>query len=1065
MTDQELRVRVLGVPGLAVSGRPPVDLASAKAAALVYYLAVTGEPGPRPALAGLLWSDLPEATARANLRLVLTKLRRALPDHLAVTRPAVALSGPVRVDAIEVARVARADDDGADLPAAVQLCRGDLLQGFGVPGAPVFDEWLTGRRATVRADMLAVLDRAARWAGDHHDAVAGVEVARRMLELDSLHEEAHRALMCFLAMGGRRSAALAQFETCRYLLADELGVEPSKATLALRDEIAAAGGGFTELARPAPAGRPEPIPAPLTTLVGRDTELARLHELLDDPACRLVTLVGPGGIGKTRLAVEIASARRERHRDGTVFASFVGADLIVTGLAHALGVSMAVPRDPLDLLAGHLAGRAMLLVLDNLEQSRDAAEVIAELLRRSPGTQVLVTSRRRLGLGVEWLFDVPGLCHPEAVRLFQERARLLRPGPAAPADRAGTDRVCRLLVGMPLAIELAARWVRSASPAAIADRLAQGIDLLQTTAGDVDPRHRSIRSVIDSSCALLSEAETRTLRRLSVLRGGFRLESCAAVTGAGLPLLAALVEQSLVTAGEDGRYTMHELLRQYAAEMLAADPAEEARTRRRHAEHYATLTPAAEEAENLRAATDWLVREADPATLDAHLLRIWTLYRRMGWFRQAQTYLAAALRRTGITSLQRARWHRLLGEAHQQLGEAQAARGHLEQALELLGGRTPTLAAEVARRTLGGRRPGPRDAHEARERAAASFTIVEVYWVLAERALVLPAAIRSLTDAEESGDLELIVRAQAGLAMIEGTAGWRRLARRHLRAASSGVELTSEALTACWVGIVGGLHWIGVGDWAAVDEAADRVRELRARTPLHRWADESRLVPAVAWYLTARYPEAAAAAGECLTAGRDRRDPIIWFWGLIILIETGLRTGEPESVLAGWCAEATGLLSEVARVDAARLHVATARRHLMAGRPGEAWQAVRLADRLLGPRPSVEQYALEAHAGIPEVCLALLETGDRPEVRATAVAGVRRLQRYARTFPMARPRALIVRGRQAMLDGHPRAAARAWTRAVHAAERLRMPYELAHARDLLAAPAGRRPRSDAQMGS
>jgi predicted ATPase/DNA-binding SARP family transcriptional activator len=727
---QELRVRVLGRAELAVSGRPLVELASAKATALLVYLAVTGTGHSRSALAGLLWSDLPEATARANLRLVLTKLRRVLPEHLEATRQTVALAGgqPVWVDAVEVGRAAAGGADG-DLLAAVRLCRGDFLEGFDVPGAPLFDEWLASRRAAVRADMLALMDRAVQLARDRGDAAGGIEVARRMLELEPLHEEAHRALMWFLARGGQRSAALAQYETCRFVLREELGVEPSAATAALRGEIAGAGG-FTELGdrAQAPAGRrdrdePRPaerdagapaaqghaavavaapdLPRPLTTLVGRERELARLRELLDDPACRLVTLVGPGGIGKTRLAVEVAASREVRHRDGAVFVSFVGAgptrpeeagDLVVAGLARALGVSLAVPRDPLELLADHLAGRELLLALDNLEQLRDAAGVVAELLRRAPGVQVLVTSRRRLGLGVEWLVEVPGLPYPpsgadhdaaayEAVQLFQERARLLRPGGPA-ADAEGAGRVCRLVGGVPLAIELAARWVRSATPAAIADRLAGGLDLLETSAADVERRHRRLRSVIDWSWELLTAEECRALRRRSVMRGGFDLAAAQQVAGAGLPLLAGLVDQSLVAAGEDGRYDMHELLRQYAAERLAADPAEEADARRRHAEHYAALLPDPAEApaveapsleaevENLRAATDWLVRHGDPAVLDAHLVRLWALHRRKGWFREANAVLEAALERRPIPPLQRARWHRMLGEAHQQLGEA-----------------------------------------------------------------------------------------------------------------------------------------------------------------------------------------------------------------------------------------------------------------------------------------------------------------------------------------------------------------------------------------------------------
>jgi predicted ATPase/DNA-binding SARP family transcriptional activator len=1057
MMEQELRVRVLGGVELAYSGRPLVELASAKATALLVYLAVTGTGHSRSALAGLLWSDLPEETARANLRLVLTKLRRVLPEHLEVTRQAVALAPgrPVWVDAVQVARAAAGERDGAELLAAVRLCRGELLESFGVPGAPLFDEWLVGRRATARADMLALMDRAVALARDRGDAATGIEVARRMLGLEPLHEEAHRALMWFLARGGQRSAALAQYETCRYVLREELGTEPSAATVALREEIAGAGG-FTKLTTPGPgpAGRDGAAPAaaaapdlprPLTSLVGRERELAGLHELLDDPACRLVTLVGPGGIGKTRLALEVAASRQAaqargapaRHRDGTVYVSFVGtsptrpeeaADLVVAGLAGALGVSLAVPRDPLALLTDHLTGRELLLVLDNLEQLRDAAGVVAQLLRRAPGVQVLATSRRRLGLGVEWLVEVPGLPYPpagtgeeaaryEAVQLFQERARLLRPGlPAGDAEGAG--RVCRLVAGVPLAIELAARWVRSASPSAIADRLAGGLDLLETTSQDVEQRHRSLRGVIDWSWQLLTGEERRALARLSVLRGGFDLEAAAAVAGAALPMLASLVDQSLVVVGEDGRYGMHELLRQYAAERLAADPAEEADARRRHAAYYAALLPPPAEAlagdgpvpdaevENLRAATDWLIRGADPVALDGHLVRLSGLYRRKGWFREAQAVFGAALERQAVPPLQRARWHRLLGEAHQQPGDAAPARHHLERALELLGGRLPSstagwldvLATQAARRALRRLRPGQvvRDAtrrEAAQERAAAAFIVMEVYWVLEEQVPMLPVSLWALNEAERAGDLDLAVRSQAGTGMIFGTVGLRRLAGRYLRAAAAALERTRDPFTACWLGIVGGLHWIGVGDWAAVDAGAARALAILRRTPLHRWADEVLLIDAVAYYLTARYPEATAAAAEGMASGRERRDPIVHLWGLDVLIETALRADPDDPALPGWCEEAPRLLPDVARIDAARFHTAMARLHLAAGRPAEAWQATRTADRLVGPGPSFAQYALEAHAGIPEVCLALLEWEDggvpgvdQAELRAAAAA-------------------------------------------------------------------------------
>jgi predicted ATPase len=945
-----------------------------------------------------------------------------------------------------------------------------------------------------------------------------------MLELEPLQEEAHRALMWFLATGGRRSAALAQYETCRYVLREELGIEPSKATTALRDEIAGAGG-FTKLGarRPSAAGRrdqdearlterdagapaaereaavavaaPE-LPRPLTTLVGRARELARLRELLDDPTCRLVTLVGPGGIGKTRLALEVAAARKDRHRDGTVFVSFVGAgparpeeaaDLVLVNLARALGVSLAVPRDPLELLCDALAGRELLLVLDNLEQLRHAVGVLAELLGRAPGVQVLVTSRRRLGLGVEWLVEVPGLPYPpagagveaagyEAVQLFQQRARLLRPGSLA-TDAEGMGRVCRLVAGVPLAIELAARWVRSATPAVIADRLAGGLDLLETSSPDVERRHQSLRSVIDWSWQLLTDDERRLLARLSVLRGGFDLDAAAAVAGATLSLLAGLVDQSLVTVGEDARYNMHELLRQYAAGRLAADPADEQATRERHAQHYAALLPDPAEAtagdegnldaevENLRAATDWLIGHADPARLDSHLVRLCALYRHWGWFRETQAILTAALERDGGPVLERARWHRLLGEACIQLGEADPARAHAERTLALLASPMPAstlgwldvLATQALQRRLRRLRPGGvLERHEERriraeERAVTGWPMCEACWVLEDRAALLPMALFALNQAERAGRLDLTANSQAIVGTAASAAGLRRFARRQVRAAVDAPDQASDPFIISWTQVLVGMYWLGVGDWTTLDASAPKALAAGAAARLHRPANLVVLISAICRYLTGRFGEAVAMATQARAAGRERHDPIVHLWGLLVVLESRLRVDPGDPAIAAWLEEAEQLTSQqVARIDIVRAQVAAARFHLAGRRPVDAWRATRTAADLAGPQPSFTSYTLEAHAGIPEVCLALLERGepsgvDPAALRATAAAGLRRLRRYARSFPMARPRALACLGWSHWLHGRQSAARRAWTRAIGEAERLAMPWELANA--------------------
>jgi predicted ATPase/DNA-binding SARP family transcriptional activator len=1117
--EQELRVRVLGATELAVDGRPLVGLASAKATALLVYLAVTRAAQSRSTLAGLLWSDLPEATARANLRLALTKLRRALPAQLLVTRQTVALdpTRPVWVDAVEVERLATGRPEGKELLAAARLCRGEFLSGFEAPGAELFDEWVLGRRAASRADQLALLERAVQDARDRADATAGVEVARRMLELEPLHEEAHRALMWFLATGGQRGAALAQFETCRYLLREELGQDPSSATVALRDQITHTGG-FTKLppvgtppvdnpppplpgsatlpvGAPGTGGSGSSAPGPLTSLIGREEDLTRLHALLDDPACRLVTLVGPGGIGKTRLALEAGASRRERHRDGVVTVSFAGtsparpeeaADLVVTNLAAALGVSLAVPRDPRELLADHLAGRGLLLVLDNLEQLRDAAGVLAELLGRAPGVQILGTSRRRLGLGVEWLVEVPGLPYPPpgaeaeaagypAVQLFEDRARLLRPGFRPAADLAAVGRVCRLVAGMPLAIELAARWVRSASPAAIADRLAAGGELLATTAPDVEPRHRSIRSVIDWSWELLGEGERQAVARLSVMRGGFDLDAAAAVAQAGLPQLAGLVDHSLVEVGEDGRYGMHELLRQYAAQRLAADPAEQAEVRRRHAAWFSGLLPDPDrpppsegaeldaDVENLRAATDWLVEQGDPPELDRHLTRLWQLYRRRGWFREAQAALGAALRRREVPAPLRAHWHRLLAEAHVQLGEMRQARDHFERALALLGSPLPAsrpgwsdvLASQALQRPLRRLRPGGRVArsearrHAAAEPAAVCWQLQEACWMLEDQTPLIPLALWAVNLSERAGRPDLLMMSQAGLGNSLGAAGLHRLARSYVRAAVAAAGRSSDPVAISWTYVVASLHWLAVGDWAAVDAGLPRALEVATGARLHRVVDQVVLLAGIGRYLTGRFEEAAAMGADARAAAGDRRDPMAQLWGLLLLAESRLRADPRDPALAGALEEGKGLLgSGIPTVDVVRFHVAAARHHLAAGRAEDAWRSIRAAAALAGPEPSFHPYTIEAHAGVPEVCLALLQGGGAPgaeaaEVRATVATGLRRLERYSRAFPMARPRARLCLGSWQELEGRRRQAVRSWSGAVQAAERLAMPWELA----------------------
>ncbi len=386
------------------------------------------------------------------------------------------------------------------------------------------------------------------------------------------------------------------------------------------------------------------LPRQSTSFVGRNKELAEIRTLLEDPACQLVTLLGSGGIGKTRLAIEAGADQLPRYPHGVYFVplSPVGSPaLMVSAIASALQVSFHGAEDTSSQIISYLAEKQMLLIMDNFEHLLEGANLLIAIVEAATDVKFLVTSRERLNIQEEWVLALEGLSFPEgeanqpleaygAVQLFEQRARQVNASFSLSDNDEAVKTICQHLEGMPLGLELAASWLRVMSCQQIAVQMTGSFDFLTTPLRNVPERHRSLRAVFEHSWILLSAAEKDVLMRLSIFRGGFDLEAAEQVAGASLSLLAGLADKSLIRLNANERYDLHELLRQYAAEKLIEAGAADT-TAQHHSNYFFRLAKEVEahnfgreqidwfdrleiEFDNLRTALTWSLQSGDAET-------------------------------------------------------------------------------------------------------------------------------------------------------------------------------------------------------------------------------------------------------------------------------------------------------------------------------------------------------------------------------------------------------------------------------------------------------------------
>ncbi len=693
-----LIINVLGELQVSIDDVAIASFKSDKVRALLAYLVVEADRSHRrEKLIGLLWPDCTEETARHNLRQALFNLRLALGDHTAqppyllISRAAIQwnIESDYALDldrfntyfeAWDKKRNREKEDITAivkQLEEMVSFYRGEFLQQFYMEDSTEYENWMMLQREFLRQHMMDALTYLANEHERRGDFQAAHRYAARQLELDPWCEEAHYHIMRVLALDGQRTAALAQYENCKRVLIKELGVEPSATTRDLYEQIRS---GLLKPRTAPPSDVPSTsiynLPISLTPFIGREQELFELAQLIANPECRCITLAGPGGIGKTRLALQAAEQHRHEFAQGSAFiplASVDSLEVVISTIANAVHFGFYGPSDPKVQLFNYLREKQMLLIIDNVEhllvegQLRGtAAELLIEILQQAPGVKLLITSRESLNLQEEWLFEVHGLDFPEpeqmdgiddfaAVALFAQRARQARPNIVFNSeDRKGVVRICHLVEGMPLAIELAATWMKVLSPTEIALEIEHSLDFLNGSVRDLPERHRSIRAIFDHSWQALPTEEKQVLGRLSIFRGGFLRQAAEQVAGASLSILSTLVTRSLLRRTSNGRYDLHELVRQYAASRLAEDPNDLYSVQERHSLYFLgllekknarlhssqqkeALVELASEMDNIRAGWDWSIAQQKFIPLHTVSATLWYLFELHNWFKEGES--------------------------------------------------------------------------------------------------------------------------------------------------------------------------------------------------------------------------------------------------------------------------------------------------------------------------------------------------------------------------------------------------------------------------------------------
>ncbi len=1090
--EKSLQIIFLGAPQVLRDKEPINSFSTNKVLALFCYLVTTRRPHTRDALAGMFWAEMPNTDAKANLRKALSNLRKLFPAEFSITRTTVQFNAdiPHTLDIADFSAVlarargvTSAKEENAALMEAVNYYRGEFLAGFYLPDAVAFSEWALQMREHFSVQMLDTLFTLAQLHTTRNQFSQAAECWRQLLAIDPWREEAHRELMLTFARMGQRNAAIAQYHTCAEVLQRELGVLPSAETRMLFERIES--GVDT---------RREKLPQQPTPFVGRITELDAVAAKLMSADCRMLTIVGWGGVGKTRLAIQLAEDLHHHFWDGIFFiplASIHTAETLIQSIGSAVDFNFSEQGDPVAQLAGYFHKREALLLLDNCEQLEDAVPVLENLLQNTVALKILLTSRRRMVSRWEHTFQLGGFQidgdddvaeMPPVVELFVQNARRVQHDfTPAPADIHVILEIAKVLSGIPLGIELAARWVSSLSCCQILAQIRDGLSFL-----DTDSATGNLNAVLEYTWREFPPAEQIHFSRLALFRDPFTAEAAVSMAELSMPTLSRFVERGVLSPVSIGqavsnspeKFAMNQLWRQFATEKLAANAAECDTARLRHYQYFSDIlknqlngvqarNPTALETvgmvfNDILAVWEWLLTQEDVPAIEALTYHIGVYLSIENRYAELRPILEKTLAKLdhhpAATRARIAQGYRQLGEAYFRMGELPKSSAHLLRTLELLGQRKPTLtlggmlalgkqiAVQIGHRVwMPRRKRTPEESLALLEAALAYERYGQIlFFENTPSSIMLFTSLSGMNLSERVGVSSVLARLYGNMILGFGLVPIHALARFYRRKALEVAQKLEHPAAKAWVLEVSSIYHCGIGDWQTSDTEAREAIAIAEKLGDTRRSDEAWVMPSYVALHGGNIRRSAEIWLDIYVSARKRGDVQVQRWGLAGQAKNFLSLGRLDEAVSyihtalelplkvddfGTDISCYGLLAET---------------HVRQQHYDAAIRAVEKCLQLESETSPAAFSSLEGYVSLAWASLRLWEMDSTDKILVeNAEKAVAELRAFAHVFPIGQPAALQLRGTLAWLKHHPRRAMASWHKALTAAESLQMTFRSA----------------------